>query len=379
MFDGKLARAWWGLGRVADCNSLHRTAEQYFRKAHDLDPGDPDILFSYAHLLQLPERLDALRRYLTLAAHYAEAERLEDVRRQIGVEEQVGGRELGLLASPYQRVEIPLVVLPHDEGNIRGFGVPVSINGSRPLRLLLDTGASGIILRAKAARKAGVERLAETVVRGIGDGGDRETYGAIAAEVRIGNLVFDDYLLDVADRSALHGEDGIIGTDVFADFLVTLDFRRRKLVLNPLPGGRPKRGQTCDRQVLSDFIPVFRVSHLFLVATKISDTMPVLFILDTGASSTMISTKAASAATRVRADSNTRLRGVSGSVRRVSRAEDVMLEFAGFRQRNRNAIALDLNHLSKETGIEVSGLLGLPLLQAFTITLDYRDGLVKFE
>jgi len=36
--DAALARAWWGLARVAECTSMHKTADQYFRRAHDLDP-----------------------------------------------------------------------------------------------------------------------------------------------------------------------------------------------------------------------------------------------------------------------------------------------------------------------------------------------------
>ena len=42
-------------------------------------------------------------------------------------------------------------------------------------------------------------------------------------------------------------------------------------------------------------------------------------------------------------------------------------------------MAFDLDDTSKNTGIEISGLLGLPLLHLFTITIDYPDGMVKFE
>src|SRR5579864_3313993 len=237
--DANLARAWWGLGRVSDCNSLHHTAEDYYRKAYDLAPDDPDITLSHAHFLKGRERIAALKRYLKLAANYAEPERLEDVRRDIAILEQVGDRELNRLTSAYGRTAIPLGILPRDGGTVRGFGLMVSINGGRPLNLLLDTGASGILLRSKAARRVGATELAETSVRGIGDEGGR-SHGAIAREVRIGGAVFADYLLDVADRKALYGEDGIIGTDVFAEFLETLDFRKQQLLLDPLPGGDRK-------------------------------------------------------------------------------------------------------------------------------------------
>jgi hypothetical protein len=34
---------------------------------------------------------------------------------------------------------------------------------------------------------------------------------------------------------------------------------------------------------------------------------------------------------------------------------------------------------SRRLGTEVSGFLGLPLLNLFTLTIDYRDGLVHFD
>ena len=33
----------------------------------------------------------------------------------------------------------------------------------------------------------------------------------------------------------------------------------------------------------------------------------------------------------------------------------------------------------RNLGTEVSGLLGLPILSLFTLTIDYRDGLVNFD
>src|SRR5580658_5818479 len=36
--DPNFARAWWGLARVAACTSMDKTADQYFRQAHELVP-----------------------------------------------------------------------------------------------------------------------------------------------------------------------------------------------------------------------------------------------------------------------------------------------------------------------------------------------------
>jgi tetratricopeptide (TPR) repeat protein len=378
--DASLARAWWGLGRVQDGQSLHYSAELSTRKANDLDPSDPDVVYAYAQLLKPRERVEALRRYLRLAANYAERWRLDDVRRELAFDEQVGDRALRRLASGYESAAIPLLAVPSLEG-VRGWAMLATVNGGKPIKLLVDTGASGIILRAKAAKKSGIRKLADTVIRGVGDEGDRAGYSGVADGVRIGQVTFEDYPLDVADTKAFYDEDGLIGTDVFADFLVTLDFRKRELRLDPLPGGRPEAGRRYDRVssgAMGGFTPVLRMNHCLLIGTTVNDAKQALFLLDTGAAVPIVSKSLEGPAKRgVREP--VRVRGASGNVGEVSAARELQLQFAGIRQRQENAIVLDLRNLSKLVGVEVSGLLAWPSLRGFRVTLDYRDGLVRFE
>jgi predicted aspartyl protease len=56
------------------------------------------------------------------------------------------------------------------------YGLPVRINGGRPLKLIFDTGAGGILIHSKAAEKAGIERVASTKIKGIGDAGAQSGY-----------------------------------------------------------------------------------------------------------------------------------------------------------------------------------------------------------
>jgi hypothetical protein len=63
----------------------------------------------------------------------------------------------------------------------------------------------------------------------------------------------------------------------------------------------------------------------------------------------------------------------------VYQTGDLFLEFAGFRQKSLGMTAFDTWDQSRNLGTEVSGLLGLPLLELFTLSIDYRDGLVNFD
>jgi hypothetical protein len=63
----------------------------------------------------------------------------------------------------------------------------------------------------------------------------------------------------------------------------------------------------------------------------------------------------------------------------VYQTGDLFLQFAGFRQKNLGMTAFNMWEQSRRLGTEVSGFFGLPLLNLFTLTIDYRDGLVNFD
>jgi len=71
--------------------------------------------------------------------------------------------------------------------------------------------------------------------------------------------------------------------------------------------------------------------------------------------------------------------GASGRVKDVYRTEKVDLEFGRFHQPGLNTITIDLMDESRDTGTEVSGMLGYAeLLYLLDVRIDYRDGLVDF-
>jgi len=213
-------------------------------------------------------------------------------------------------------------------------------------------------------------------------------------------------------------EDGLIGTDVLEDFLVDVDFPHEKLILSELPkrpgeadstpslkaeddsdtedsdsagkndAGRKDVAPTTiaansrfhDRYIapeMQSFTRVFRFGHDVLVPTKIGNVPSKLFLLDTGASSNCISPAAAREVTKVQ-NSDTIVKGISGSVRNVYSANKAVLTFGHLRQENQDMIAFDTTDLSDAEGTEISGFLGFRLLRLLDVKIDYRDALVDF-
>ena len=93
----------------------------------------------------------------------------------------------------------------------------------------------------------------------------------------------------------------------------------------------------------------------------------------------MMSYDLAAGVSNLNRDDRTTIRGLSGKVGDVYKTGNLELEFAGFAQKSIGVTAIDTWELSHRLGTEISGFLGLPVLDLFTLTIDYRDGLVKFE
>lgn len=382
--DGKLARGWWGVGRVAWATSNRKRAKQWLETAHRLDPTDPDIILSWAGTLETAaEKTQALETFLELAP-YEDSEFLDSIRSRINLLRQLGDRKTYVLASPYQKTELPLKLLPRERLRAPRWGVEVRVNGSKPLTLLLDSGGPGILLNRKVAEKAGAKRLADKKIHGIGDQGPVSGYWALVERVQIGSVELHDCVVEASNREVSPGEDGVLGTDVFSKFLVSIDFPARALRLDPwsADGAPPDENQLHDRVLTperSSFTPVYRFGHSLVIEGIVNEQDRALFLIDTGASINSITARLAKQVADVERDRLAHVRGVSGRVKEVFKAEEVAVRFARFRQQNIDMFSFDTKKINRSMGTEISGILGMPMLIPMTLVIDYPNGLVDFH
>ena len=411
------ARAYLGMARVRWAVSMYRSGWTMLDRAHQLDPNDPDISVRWISRLSRAEQIQYLKQYLA-------GETNDDAETRAAMKHELeyltarakDPRGTCHLVGETATTETPLVRLLTDATHMRGYGLVVAVNGKKS-ELLLDTGASGILINRNLAARAGVTGISETDIGGIGDKGNRSGYVGLANSLRIGELEFQDCTVQVIEQRSVAGEDGLIGADVFDAFLVDIDFPNEKLHLGELPkrpgetarkialqtedsesgpGEKPaeKTAETKgaesapphfspeDRYIapeMKSYTPVFRFGHSLLVPTSIGDAPVKLFLLDTGSLVNSISPSAAEEITKVHRDPDTIVKGVSGSVKNVYRADKAVIQFGHLRQENQGLMAIDLTHMSDSIGTEVSGLLGFITLRFLDIRIDYRDGLVDFS
>jgi predicted aspartyl protease len=259
----------------------------------------------------------------------------------------------------------------------------VSINGGRPLKLLLDTGASGILIKQDAVDRAGLQHLGSFESGGVGDGGTRATFMSIADTCSIGGLKYKTCLLRSLEGKGrnLGDEEGLIGADVFSAYVIEIDFQKHSLHLTPQPE-RPPSPQGYDREIPaseSGFTRIFRFGHQLMVPTNLNSKSWGLFLIDTGAGVSSVDSTFARLSTKIRGSDYMRIRGVSGNVNDVFEADKAELQFSRFKQRNLGLTSFNLNTFPGHQEARMCGILGIPVLSMFRLTLDYRNGLVNFD
>jgi tetratricopeptide (TPR) repeat protein len=403
-------RAYLGLAQLYDAYSMHRMAYDRLKDAHALAPRDPDVQRAWFGMLPRRERLQSIEEYLS-SPHPDDEDYTRNLRRYADFLRATVDKPVHAcrLVSSVKVTQTPLIILRPDPRHVEGFGLPVKLN-QHSVRLKLDTGANGILISRNAAESAGLERIINLGYSGVGSGGSQGGYTAVAKHVRIGELEFEDCVVYASDKpSIIDGVDGLIGADVVGSYLIDIDGPALKLKLSPLPkrpeeetaptaldtgdedAGEKDTAEKAtkkaelrlpkDRYVapeMKDWSTVFRFGAHLLIPTTVNDSQNMLFLIDTGASHNMISTVAASKVTKVSRDEAVKGGGLSGPVDFYS-ADKVKLHFSHFTQQYYNVLSFDLSNISRLTGTEVSGLLGLDMLGMMEVKIDYRDGLVDFS
>ena len=229
------ARAYLGLAKVRHAIAMYKTEGAFIKKAHELDSEDPDIQERWVATLSRAERIKYIEESLAGENNWDE-DRRGATRSYLDYLKERAKKQTPpcRLVSKVTDTEAPLVRLLFDPKHLRGYGLTVELNGHKS-SLMLDTGASGILVRRGVAEKAGISKITETKVWGIGNKGGRNAYYGIADTIRVGELEFQNCTVEVMESRSVADEDGLIGADVFSNFLVDLDFPDEKLKLSALP------------------------------------------------------------------------------------------------------------------------------------------------
>jgi len=352
------ARAIAQLGLVRAAQGRNAEAATLLDRALAAAPEDRWVIYRAAGAAET--RAEGRRR---LTAYLARSEgddpdRIEGAKGTIRFYDAIGEKRIWAVAQHPERVELPLVPLTGTNG--RGWVLEARLKGNKKLRLLLDTGSTGLFVVERAVKKAGLSPLPEETVFAGGSTGRARSGRGLLERLAIGDLVFEDALVTTTrDEFDPQGRiHGVLGIAALAGYLVTLDLDRGKLILEAAP--TEASGE-----------PYWNVGGQMLVrAGAEGASEDGLFLFDTGATRSMIATAYAATIGGASESSPAAVRTYGGNVAGAAALRNVSLRFGGVPLGTETVNRSDLTQRSRLGGVEIAGFLGLDALDGTVIRID---------
>lgn len=166
--------------------------------------------------------------------------------------------------------------------------VSVSVNG-QPVNVFIDTGADLFVIKSEMAKTLGLKSKASLTGTYAG-GKTAETHYSRLQTLGLGDVTLYDVPVDIADFPeswAFTDEktgnkidiDGILSTGVFHQFLTTMDYPERQLVLMP----RNKESQNNVAKSGGVNVPfILEGTHFMIVKGAVNGKKDMTFFLDSG-------------------------------------------------------------------------------------------------
>lgn len=267
-----------------------------------------------------------------------------------------------------------LLQLPFE--NIGGhIVIPVRINGSRPLRMVLDTGMSSpmvVLTRSSLGRELGFEGGTPVQVGGAGGGAPAEAEMFSGVQVSLGDIEQADQDLIVLDGpSSACLQDGVIGKSIFDRYAVAVDYEQSTITLyeatDALESAREVLPLTFDAG-----IPVVEAT----VELEDGTSVPVRLVVDFGARHALSLDVDGANGIEVPAETVGEVvgAGIRGDVEgRIGRIRALRLGAFEFRDVVTSFTRPETGTTCGAEGVMADGNLGSGILSRFDIAVDYRQ------
>ncbi|HMT07990.1 MAG TPA: aspartyl protease family protein [Pyrinomonadaceae bacterium] len=369
---------WAGLGLTDFYENRIDQSLSHLQQAVHENPREPDYLFALAQVSARAERYresaDAYYRFLSVSKD-TDKDRRTRIKGLIAFLRFLGEKDrlYQSIGSDSAKVKFELI------GNRPIITLNVNENPT-PLRFVLDTGSGITVMSDTAAKRLKIRPVNKGgFAKGIGGDGRFEIlYGYIRSiqidTVDVRNVPI--YIRKFHDQSS--NIDGYIGLAMISKFLTTIDYGNKTFALT-------KKGS--DQRDFQDNIalslPLRLTSSGFLSGEVQLQGIesPLNFIVDTGASVSVISSQVArvEAINRFIGEEKLRVIGAAGVTNDVPTYLLPKVTFGSHTREKIEAIALDLGIINESSGFEQDGILGGNFLKNYSLTFDFKNSKVTFR
>jgi Tfp pilus assembly protein PilF/predicted aspartyl protease len=369
--------AWAGYGLLDFYENRISESLENLRESVFHGPDEPDYLFALAQVSaraeNYSEAADAYRDFLNVS-NKTDADRRERIRGLINFLRYLGnaGKLYRIGGSEQTSVGFELV------GN-RPI-IKVRINGNEePLRFVLDTGSGISVVSDATAKRLKIKPITKGGhARGIGGDGKFEIVYGLLREISVGDVSMRQVPVYIRKfHQDAQEVDGYIGLALISKFLTTIDYGSNTFALT-----RRKDDEITYRASSEVSLPLRLTSSGFLsgeVQLQGIDS-PLNFIVDTGASVSVISSQVAKedGLLPFLGDEKLRVIGSAGITEDVKTFNLPKVTFGQHSETNITAVALDLGLINEASGFEQAGILGGNFLKNYRMTFDFKNSKVTF-
>jgi tetratricopeptide (TPR) repeat protein len=381
-----------GLAMVDFYENRLDLAMKGLRRAVELDSEEPDYIFNLGQASARSERYkeaaDSYERFLIIAPK-TDSDRRARIRGLIDFLRYLGQQSKLYELSGRNKTDVPFEAV---EGRPV---LKVRINGGKePLRFVLDTGSGMSVISEETAKKLGLRSVARGgLARAVGGGGKFEIVYGFVSSLEVGEVKIDSVPVYIRhffdDKTPV---DGYLGLSVISRFIASVDYGNNTFSLR-----RPTNSSEPDPAAAKTWrseepaslatgtveIPVRTTASGFISGEVLVEGIekPQNFIIDTGASVSVVSEKLAEQEDLGSYLQPTRMR-VFGAAGVAEDVKTVLLPkvFLGtFAREKLNAAVLDLEPLNETAGFSQSGILGANFLRHFRVSFDFPHAVIRLE
>lgn len=250
--------------------------------------------------------------------------------------------------------------------------IPAKVNG-KDAKFKIDTGALGTLLTLKSA-KARELPVIDFNATFSGVGGTGKVYGSRVQRLQLGGSVdLEGQRVAVVDLPVLEGIDGLIGGETLSGTKAIIDYRQHRMHV-PMKGA----GFDLEKAAVEAGMLVTKLeregSYVFLTMTCGKEAIRLL--VDSGATRTVIGTKAADRLKLEVKESAERAVGAGGKAMAIQFAKIDVLAAGKAEFRDIACAVMPLDYLAGYSKAGIDGILGADCLAASGAVLSVADSMM---
>ncbi|MGI8786919.1 MAG: aspartyl protease family protein [Pyrinomonadaceae bacterium] len=376
--DNGEALAWSGYGMLDFYENRIFQGLDSLREAVYLNSREPDFLYSLAQVAARAERYKeaaaAYNKFLQISPQ-TDVERRDRIKGLISFLRFLGNRQSLYSLDGAEQTLVPFRLI-NDRPVIQ---VKLEKKGE-PLNFILDTGSGVSVISEETAERLKIKPITRGgLARGIGGEGKFEIVYGFLPSVYVGDVKIKSVPVYIRKfQPTSERVDGYIGLSLISKFLTTIDYGNRTFALI---SKKAAQKQTVENGALS--LPLRLTSSGFLSGEVNLEGVdaPLNFIVDTGASVSVISDALAGSKEISRFIRNEKMKviGAAGITEDVPSFLLPRITFGTHSRQSVMAIALDLDLINETSGFEQAGILGGNFLKNYRLTFDFQNSKVIFE